>query len=82
MELSKSVKKRDQNLSVIPPPEITYCYFLRSILLFFFVFFISIFDVFSLVTVLYNIHHLVLWFFHLTIDCKLMSLSLLQKINT
>lgn len=81
MEISKNVKKKDGNLPIISPPEIAYFYSL-SYFLSVFTFFIYGFDVFFLITGSYNIHHLVLCFFHLMINCRLMNLSLLQKINT
>ena len=48
----------------------------------YFIFFIFVFDIVFLVTGLCNMYFLVVWFFYLTIECKLMNLSLLQKINT
>lgn len=78
--VGKNLKKKDENLSIMPLPEITYyCSSWRFLCVFTF---LNVFDAFFLITGSYNIYHLVLWFFHLMIDCKLMNLSLLHKINT
>ena len=42
VELSKSVKKRNQNLYIFSLPGPTYCYFLRSILHVFYIFYFCI----------------------------------------
>lgn len=73
--VGENVKKKDENPSMMPLPEITGVSFVS-------LHFLNAFDAFFLITGSYNIYHLVLWFFHLMIDCKLMNLSLLHKINT